>query len=497
MPDSEHAARGGEIPLAQRGSPHARGAELTLGGMGGDLLDPRRTRQRTRQRTRSASVSFRATWVVLCALTWAGADPVRADQPDPETSAQTWAAALQDPGRAVRERAVSEIRAAAVTDPARALALFPQLDARGQALLLRAVASAGTKRAATLALQIGVTCDDSAFAALVRGLVDGGARSIAVAPPETMPASRKQALHALALRWKVEREMARLKSLSGLTGHYTNQYKALTGLGQEILPIFFAMVKDKAFPLPGESAAGRYQSIHPWMLRYEKSELRTLAAYAFAELTDRTNVYAIAQLEELFRDYFRLPPDEKNRFERDGIASAIAYSLFDLGHPRPVLRYIDRLRVIANRTWVTQDVLNAKWNLGYAYIRIGKTEEGAKWYEQLIRITNANGRAVAAYNLACMWSKEGEGQPSRRRNFEQRSIAWLERAVHEFGYADWIWMEEDKDLDGIRHLARYKRLLQHLKKQYPDTKRRRVSKKLEEFLGGKDDDGEEKGDDGK
>jgi hypothetical protein len=54
-------------------------------------------------------------------------------------------------------------------------------------------------------------------------------------------------------------------------------------------------------------------------------------------------------------------------------------------------------------------------------------------------------RALVEYNLACACSKGGQ---------RKEALDWLERAVGS-GYRDWVWMDQDPDLDQIRREPRF------------------------------------------
>ncbi|MHC4548132.1 MAG: hypothetical protein ACYTEZ_05080 [Planctomycetota bacterium] len=385
---------------------------------------------------------------------------------------------LLAPGREARERAEAAARLQARTDPAGIAALWEHLDLRGRALLVRALASAGTRRAASFALAHVSDPEPEIFRALLVGLPEGGERALFAPLPEGLPAHRRAALEKVRLRWRVEAELVRLKSPSGPTGHYEGQYKRIKALGPAVIPIFFDLVMDRASPLPGEGGAGPYDAIHPEMVRFDRRELRNLAGYAFGEIVERDDISTILRLQQLFKRYWELDPD-LYRFEREDLAPALAFSLHDLGMRTPALRYIDWLeRQVDDRTI---DGVHAMWELGYAHIRIGRYAEGEKYYEELLA-SYAVSKAIAAYNMACNFSMRAKREPGTRHRFREFALRYLERSVHEYNYGDWKWMEEDGDLDFIRDEPRYKAVLAHLRRKYPERRKGKVPKKREDFL---------------
>jgi tetratricopeptide (TPR) repeat protein len=172
------------------------------------------------------------------------------------------------------------------------------------------------------------------------------------------------------------------------------------------------------------------------------------------------------------------------------LAPTLAFSLHDLGVERPADRYLQdlhrRARYGGYETW------RAWWDLGYAYIRLGQPDEGEKWYAKVLENPQVS-RGVAAYNLACNFAMRGMREPARAEYYKQSAIKYLRRAIVEFKYTDWQWMEEDRDLDFIRTEPGYQQLLQLLKAKYPGRTKGRISKELKDFLLGKD--GDEAGDD--
>ena len=94
--------------------------------------------------------------------------------------------------------------------------------------------------------------------------------------------------------------------------------------------------------------------------------------------------------------------------------------------------------------------------------------------------------------------RDGRGHEERRRDYYVgRALYYLERAIMDFKYTDWGWMEEDRDLSYIRDHPRYKSLLRHLQKKYPARVKGRIPKELEDFLAGSRRDPDREKEDGK
>jgi len=392
---------------------------------------------------------------------------------------------LQAPDRASREEAARAARAWARTDPAGVAALLPALDLRGKAELLRALAGAGTSHAARLALRHADAKEEVLFSAIVAGLREGGEKAIlAELPDGVMPeAPRRLALERLRMRWKVEERFAALKSRSGRTGHYDGQYEHLKPFGEGAVEVMWAIVRDRSWPLPGDAGSEPYVPLHPGMRDFEAGEMRTLAAYAFGELVAKDDMTWKRRLMELFHRYWNLDED-LYPMERGEIAPALAFSLHDLDVTWPAKQYIAHLEDLADGGWgVSQfDRLGAMWDLGYAHMRIGNPAAGEQWYARVIREQEDWGRGVAAYNLACHFAVRAAREPKRAEYFKEQALAWLSQAIEVSNFIDWVWMEEDGDLNAIRDEPGYKRLRDHLQERYPGRKRHRVEKSREKFL---------------
>jgi hypothetical protein len=404
-----------------------------------------------------------------------------AAEPPPPADAPGLAEGLMAPSRGRREAAESRARELARTDPAGLAKIWSRLDARGRSGLVRALASAGTSHAARVAMKMAATAEAGVFRALLDGLAAGGKRALFADAPEGLPRHRKAALAELRLRWRVEEELVRLKSPAGQTGHYTGQFGRVRKIGRRALPILYDIVRDRAHPLSGEGAAGPYAYLHPEMVRFGRRELRNMVAIGIAEVVERDDVEWKVRLLQLFDSYWEL---DRNHYAydylHDGLAPNLAYALHDLGIRDP------GRKLLAHLEWQVEygrqlDRLSAIWELGYANIRLGNFEEGERWYETIIDYWSIS-RHVAAYNLACNFSMRAMQEPRQADRFKRLALDWLERAVHEYNWHDWPWMEADGDLNFIRREPRYQAVLAHLKRKYPDRRRGKIAKQLEEFL---------------
>lgn len=94
--------------------------------------------------------------------------------------------------------------------------------------------------------------------------------------------------------------------------------------------------------------------------------------------------------------------------------------------------------------------LDALAELGQAYSRLGRLEEGLAVDRQLVRLVPDN--PTAHYNLACSLALVG---------CPDEALDALERAV-ELGYDDAAFLLEDDDLASLRDEERFRRLVRRL-----------------------------------
>ena len=89
--------------------------------------------------------------------------------------------------------------------------------------------------------------------------------------------------------------------------------------------------------------------------------------------------------------------------------------------------------------------------LGGLYTRQGRIADGLKMDRRLVRLQPAN--ATAHYNLACSLAL------SKRKSDALREL----RHAVELGYRDFDWMQQDPDLDALKHHPEFQTLLRTLK----------------------------------
>ena len=91
--------------------------------------------------------------------------------------------------------------------------------------------------------------------------------------------------------------------------------------------------------------------------------------------------------------------------------------------------------------------------LGGLYTRQGRIADGLKMDRKLVKLQPEN--ATAHYNLACSLAL------SKRKSAALREL----RQAVKLGYRDFDWMQQDPDLEALKHHPEFQALLQTLKPQ--------------------------------
>jgi predicted Zn-dependent protease len=91
--------------------------------------------------------------------------------------------------------------------------------------------------------------------------------------------------------------------------------------------------------------------------------------------------------------------------------------------------------------------------LGGLYTRHGRVSDGLKMDRKLVKLQPEN--ATARYNLACSLAL------SKRKLDALREL----RHAVKLGYRDFDWMQQDPDLDALKHHPEFHALLDTLKPQ--------------------------------
>lgn len=417
---------------------------------------------------------------VLAALVLAGAAPrARADAPAERASVEVLIGRLRSPFRIERDAAVADLSARGTEARAAVIAAFRTGDRELRLDLVRVLAADGSKEALDVLLEALPSLQDAATATVVQASLVEHAEQVA----DTVSAWRDESgkvpprvaeLATLLQRARIEARFLSRKSSSGGTGSYPGQFDVLKPDRRAALEVCLDIFLDRAPKRPGRFPTGTYRFLRPPSFFVDSIELRAMALHAIAELAtpdDRDVLDALAgsldTLEEAIAargGRFWAPVEAALA---DGVLATMAklrgqdptperYASEDRPAPRGAT-----WRELADETveWLARQIDHLDDAAALA-LQLTDFRRAVQLYERL-RMRSEG--AIPAYNLACAlarWSREpGELDPSRLR---ARALLAITDAV-DSGYADWAWMEQDRDLDPIRDEPGFKALLQRMK----------------------------------
>jgi adenylate cyclase len=147
---------------------------------------------------------------------------------------------------------------------------------------------------------------------------------------------------------------------------------------------------------------------------------------------------------ELLRSAFNLRPD-------DSTVLSLAVPALDAAGDRTAAEATAREAVVGLRHQLelNPDDVRAHYMLAGMFARLGQHEAGKVHVEAALRLRP--NEYATLYNAACYYSLAGE---------TERAIDLLERACESGGSRDWF--EHDSDLDPLRGIPRFQRLVAQL-----------------------------------
>ncbi len=296
-------------------------------------------------------------------------------------------------------------------------------------------------------------------------------------------AKRMEQFRRLLLRAEIEAKFLAKKSKTGGTGYYRGQYEDLKYERELALEVCTRIAMDKAFPIPGLYRTGRYTFLreHP----HEYWEVQGMATNAVSDLAKPTDMrfilrlHAYAQSLEVKCIGFQKRLRQWGRFSLDDDYEAYIETQLDLmeavGNWGDILstlclidedNYADEVEeyLAILDTWQVYQPSLLRHTRAGMLIRVGWYERAIRAYRDVLMRSRLS-RATSYYNLACAyasWSREpGERDPEL---LKMRALDELEYAV-DAGWSDVGWMQEDRDLDPIKSMDRFKALVERIKRE--------------------------------
>jgi len=218
-------------------------------------------------------------------------------------------------------------------------------------------------------------------------------------------------------------------------GFYDGQFAEVTTIGPEAPDVLLRMILDRErFPI----------------------SVRQFAVRAMAEVGNETHIPVLRRFHDSLT---YLPDDQFASFGGNPEVVLLQYTrrvLARLGDLEPCMRKVSQLRM--NIMLFRESKEQAGWyqyQLAYEWHQIRNYDRAIEEYLRYLHNYPAevlgayNSRHYAWYNLCCIASKIGD---------TKRALHYLKKAFDE-NYTDFPWLELDRDLDNIRHLVAYQKLV--------------------------------------
>ena len=287
-----------------------------------------------------------------------------------------------------------------------------------------------------------------------------GSLPIALAPVE-----------ALVRRARVERLFVSRKSRSGSTGSYPGQYDVLRPERALAVDVCLAILRNEGIKEPSVFPGGSFTFLQPPEVLADGLEFRHMAANALAELVTADDVKVLDALEALYyevrigiTDGARRLARRARQAGRGGLLLLNPFKaeegLLDTG----VLPTLARNREAEWRPRAEARIGQLEGQGDYdsaagLCLRLAEYERAVQYFAEELR--RRDSPVLAHYNIACAyarWSLDEAQRPADRAQHRRMAVRSLVSSVSA-GYADWPWIEQDRDLDAIRDEPVYKELV--------------------------------------
>lgn len=290
------------------------------------------------------------------------------------------------------------------------------------------------------------------------------------ATPSNAPATRGvhstplAELEDLLARARLEAIFISRKSTSGGTGSYDGQYAEMRYDRKRALKLCISILADEDEPRPGVFPIGSFRFLRAPSILISQEEIQSMAANAVLELITKADAEALDRLEAIHRTLERIalqpqrPQIRVKQLMALALDDVILPTLFLMG--RADRDDVDRHVTFHANQYDFDDA-------AHLLLRLKEYEEAIGYFRR--QLQQLERKVIPCYNLACAyarWSIEPGIADEAKAQYRAFAVSYLERSVA-FGYPDWPWMEQDRDLEAIRKDPTFVKLVAALKKKYP------------------------------
>jgi len=254
------------------------------------------------------------------------------------------------------------------------------------------------------------------------------------------------AIESFYTRGEVERLLEAQLGDDESTGFYEGQFKDLEAFGRDkAVPVLIRILSERAYV---------FRRVH----RHDRPDkfrgtMKELAVMALGEVGGEG---ALQALQAFAAD------DVQMRLSRR-VREETLVALHRQGDKKPLEDHLKEARSNADKLLKSETVdfkeegCDQLFSLGLLYTRLKRYPEATQVYQELIaavdqfKLEKARDANISTtyYNLACLSALAGD---------RAKGVAWLDKAVRA-GFTDRAWIRKDRDLDGIREDAGYKKLM--------------------------------------
>jgi adenylate cyclase len=158
--------------------------------------------------------------------------------------------------------------------------------------------------------------------------------------------------------------------------------------------------------------------------------------------------FAQGKLDKAIRLYEKAGEVNPHDYQAPLLVAQIYSDLGDAGKAEASRRR--GIQAAAFRLKLNPDDTRALYMGANGLVAVGEIEQGLDWARQALEM--APNEPMVIYNLACIHSLAGR---------YEEALDLLEKAIHH-GLTQKGWIENDSNLDALRRLPRYKKLIKHL-----------------------------------